>query len=31
MDIYDMVPHLIPKLRNKTPLKINNLRHMTQN
>ena len=26
-----MVPHLIPKLRNKTPLKVNNLGHMTQN
>ena len=26
-----MVPHLIPKLRNKTPLKVNNLGHVTQN
>ena len=30
MDIYDVVPRLTPKLRNKT-LKINNLRHMAQN
>ena len=31
MDIYDMVQHLIPKLRNKTLFKINNLGHMMQN
>ena len=30
MDIYDVVPHLTPKLRNKI-LKINNLGHMAQN
>ena len=31
MDIYDMIQHLIPKLRNKPSLKINNLGHMMQN
>ena len=31
MDIYDMVSHLISKLRIKLSLEINNLGHMTQN
>ena len=31
MNIYDMVPYLILKLRNKNSLIINNLGHMAQN
>jgi len=31
MNIYDMVPHLTLKLRNKIFSKINNLGHIAQN
>ena len=32
MEIYDIVPHLIPKfLKKKSSLEINNLGHITQN
>ena len=32
MEIYDIVPHLIPKLKKKkTSLEINNLGHIMQN
>ena len=31
MNIYDVVSHLILKLKNKTLLRINNLGHMAQN